>query len=70
MLIKVIFIIMGAIFVMFGAVYGFVQYRLNAPVNDVPKKKLILTPFYTLVNSRATNFKMSKFRRDLTRLKL
>lgn len=33
MLIKVIFIIIGTIFVIFGAVYGFVQYRLNAPVN-------------------------------------
>lgn len=33
MLIKVIFIIIGAILVIFGAVYGFVQYRLNAPVN-------------------------------------
>ena len=33
MLIKVIFIIIGAILVIFGAVYGFVQYRTNAPVN-------------------------------------
>lgn len=33
MLIKVIFIIIGAVCIIFGAVYGFVQHRLNAPVN-------------------------------------
>lgn len=33
MLIKVIFIIIGAVCIIFGAIYGFVQYRLNAPVN-------------------------------------
>lgn len=33
MLIKVSFIIIGVVCIIYGAVYGFVQYRLNAPVN-------------------------------------